>query len=224
MTAPKLTDLPLWDQFESRVLRVLRRALSLMPSAPPELGELMLNRLLFEKIAEANRLINAEDQSGFDYMPSYDGLPAPLDAAALPEESEGKRPDFTWSLYDHDAVSASEACREFVVECKRLGHAGVGHNINHLYVDLGVVRFVTTAHRYGAHGSSGTMVGYIQRSEHDSILGAVRDRCTHHNLADLTAEGDWGAALCELRQMLERSFGASPYKLVHLWVDLRPPE
>ena len=57
-----------------------------------------------------------------------------------PEEFEAKRPDFTWSIQDVSASSGRlEGCREFVVECKRIGNEEGGTNFNHRYVDLGKV-------------------------------------------------------------------------------------
>ncbi len=223
MNAPKLTDLPLWNNFASRALRVLRDALALLPTVSPDMDELRLNRLLYESIAEANRLINLADGGGFDYLPSYDGYQAPEDTAAAPDEFESKRPDFAWSLQDHSAPTGLEGCREFVIECKRLGNGPNLANFNHRYVDRGILRFVLTTHKYGLHGGSGAMVGYVQRSDNATIFAAVGERVAHHHLAEIVAPQRLDDAIIELDQQVHRAFGESPFRIFHLWVDLRAP-
>lgn len=222
MNAPKLTELPLWQNFANRALRVLDDALALLPAVPPETDELALNRLLFGCIAEANRLINLADSGGFEYLPSYDGYQAPENTGLPPDEFESKRPDFSWSLHDHTAATGLEGCREFVIECKRLGDGPGQPKFNDRYVDNGVVRFVSATHKYGLHGASGAMVGYVQRSDNHRIHTAVQDRAAHHHLAAMVAQHGLDAAIVHLEHELPRGFGESPFLLVHCWVDLRP--
>ncbi len=222
MNAPKLTDLPLWNNFASRAVRVLREGLALLPTVQPDMDELLLNRLLYESIAEANRLINLADGGGFEYLPAYDGYQAPESTAAPPDEFESKRPDFAWSLQDHTAPTGLVGCREFVVECKRLGNGPDLPNLNHLYVDRGILRFVATTHKYGLHGASGAMVGYVQRSDNATIFAAVVERVAHHHLAEIRVPDGLAGAIAQLDQQLDRAFGESPFHLFHFWVDVRP--
>ena len=223
MNPPKLTELPLWQNFAKRAIRVLRDALALLPTVPPQTDELVLNRLLFDRIAEANRLINLADGGGFEYLPSYDGYQAPQNTAVPREEFESKRPDFSWSLHDHTASTGLEGCREFVIECKRLGNGPDVPNLNHRYVDNGIVRFVSATHKYGLHGASGVMVGYVQRSNNGEILTSVQDRAAHHQLAALVAQHGLDGVTAQLEHQLQRGFGESPFLLIHFWVDMRPP-
>jgi hypothetical protein len=224
VSQPKLTDLPLWTRFEERALRVLGHALSLLGETENGLDELRLNRLLYACIADANRLINIQDGGGFEYLPSYNGFQAPDNVAEPPEGFEAKIPDFIWSLHDHTAASGLEGCREFVIECKRIGNERGGTNFNHRYVDQGIVRFVSITHKYGLRGESGAMVGYIQRSDHDAILAAIGERSASLELGEIAVSREIGDAVVELRQLLDRLFGKSPFALIHLWVDLRPAE
>ncbi len=192
-----------------------------MPETDPNFREPRLSRALFGCIAEANRLINLENEGAFEYLPSYDGYQAPQNVAGDPEESERKRPDFIWSLHDHAAASGLEGCREFVVECKRLGDPPGQNTLNHRYVDLGIVRFVSPRHKYGMRGASGAMVGYVQRSNKRTILAVVQARAATHALAAVVPYGTLDDAILELEQLLERTFGESPFRLHHFWVMLR---
>ena len=219
---PRLTDVPLWRRFEERALGVLAHALTLLNEVDPTVDELELNRQLFANIAEANRLINLENNGAFEFLPSYDGHQAPYNLDLPPDEFEAKRPDFTWSIQDASASSGLEGCREFVVECKRIGNEEGGTNFNHRYVDLGVVRFVSPSHKYGLRGVSGAMIGYVQRSDHQSILVMINERASHHTLRELVSSSGMEGEVSELRHMLDRTFGESPFSLIHLWVDVRP--
>jgi hypothetical protein len=196
--------------------------LTLLYETEADLDELRLNRLLFACIADANRLINIQDGGGFEYLPSYNGFQAPDNVGEPPEGFEAKIPDFIWSLHDHTAASGLEGCREFVIECKRIGSEPGGTNFNHRYVDQGIVRFVSITHKYGLRGESGAMVGYIQRSDSNAILAAIQERSTNLELGAIAVSKETNNAVVELRQLLDRLFGKSPFALIHLWVDLRP--
>jgi hypothetical protein len=200
---------------------VLARALLLLCESENlgALDELELNRLLFVAIANASRQLHHETGASFDYLPTYDGLQVPLGAATA-EASERKRPDFAWTLLDHSAPSGLDGCREFVVECKRLGDKPGDATLSRRYVDNGVRRFVDPGHRYGLRGTSGVMVGYIQQSDVDTILRQVRDRLNHHSLADVVEEQPRHHPI-KLQHMLVRVFGINPFLLFHYWCDVR---
>ena len=106
------------------------------------------------------------------------------------------------------------------MECKRLGNPG-RRNFNHQYVDEGIVRFVSRSHKYGVHGASGAMVGYVQCSDNPTILSQVQPRVSHRNLGPIRVHAGLDEAIAELRQELVRKFGASPFRLHHFWVDVR---
>jgi hypothetical protein len=218
VTVPSLTSLPVWENFEQRILGVLEHALSLLETVEEAIGEIEMNERLANRISEANYELNQSGQGGLDFLPSYDGHQYP-DASAPLSDANRKRPDFTWSWQDDSESSFDDATREFAVECKRLGDAS-GSTFNHRYVDEGIVRFVNVSHEYGRRGRRGAMVGYIQIPGKPAVLQAVQQRIQSHELAPLSPDGELDDHLVRLRQQLTRTFGHSPFELIHLWIDV----
>ncbi len=220
MTAPSLTSVPVWANFEQRILGVLELALNLLAEADETVGELELNERLAARISTANFQLLQTGEGGLDFLPSYDGHQYP-DETALLGEANRKRPDFTWSWQDASSPTHGEATREFVVECKRLGDA-TGSVFSHRYVDEGIVRFVSASHEYGRLGGRGSMVGYVQVPGKPAILVTVQARTASHQLSEISPDGELDDRIARLTQTLDRDFGESPFELVHFWVDVVP--
>ena len=218
MTAPTLTSIPVWSNFEQRILGVLEHALTLLEEAEETVGEFELNEGLAARISAANYELHRTGEGGLDFLPSYDGHQYPDETTPL-REANRKRPDFTWSWQDDSGSTHDEATREFAVECKRLGDA-MGSTFNNRYVDEGIVRFVNVSHEYGRRGRRGAMVGYVQVPGKPAILVAVQARAESHQLAPLLPDGELDGRLTRFTQQLGRSFGQSPFELVHLWINV----
>ena len=69
MSGPRLSDLPLWERHEQRVLAILRDALDRLRSTTTEGGELELNRELYLCILEVNRENRKLNDLWFDIPP-----------------------------------------------------------------------------------------------------------------------------------------------------------
>jgi hypothetical protein len=220
---PRLSQLPIWERHESRVLAVLREAL-LIPARDAVTGtEPELNRRLYLALLEANRVVREAGGDCFDYPPAFEARnpPHPATGGAT---SERKIPDLSWSYLDHEQRDPEASGRHFVVECKRLGHASpAGWVFNERYVTDGINRFVDVEWRYGSGVSSGAMVGYVQSSTNAAILMEVNAATTAAGVAQLTAVAMGPGPLHELIQTLDRGFPLSPFRLQHVWVNLPDP-
>jgi hypothetical protein len=206
--------------FEQSIFSILELALNLLENADEVTDELQLNERLATCISAANYQLLQSGEGGLDFLPSYDGHQYP-DETPLNGEANRKRPDFTWSWQDAASPTYDEATREFTVECKRLGDVA-GSVFSHRYVDDGILRFVSTSHEYGRLGARGVMVGYVQVLGKPAILATVQARAESHELAPLTPEGELEGRIARLVHHLDRTFGESPFELVHLWVDVVP--
>lgn len=223
MTAPSLTSVPVWANFEKRIFGILELALTLLEDGDGTVGELELNERLADHISAANFQLRQAGEGGLDFLPSYDGHQYPDETVPLGEANR-KRPDFTWSWQDDSGLTHDEATREFAVECKRLGDMA-GSEFNHRYVDEGILRFVNSSHEYGRRGGRGAMVGYVQVLGKPAILVTVQTRAASHQLSPLSPDGELDVRIARLTQQLDRTFGESPFELVHFWVDVaRSPD
>jgi hypothetical protein len=221
MTAqPRLSELPLWERHETRVLNIVRSALALLATRLPSGGEPLLNRELYFCILEANRADQRDKgRDWFDHPPVWEGRnpPTPDGAAAA---SESKVPDFHWSYLDHDEPDPARSARHFVIECKRLGQpTPAGWTFNTHYVEDGIRRFVDPAWRYGRDVASGAMVGYLEAMSVDAILAEVNAAATVHTLPAITLKVKHPPSVHELDHDLERSFAITPFHLTHLWLE-----
>ena len=152
--------------------------------------------------------------------PNYDGIQGRDADYDESREHEDKRPDIRFIIRDAQDVNGSHKTLAF--ECKRLGLSASGHSLNKEYVEKGIVRFCRQSHRYGAYSGWGVMIGYIQSSQHENILRQVNEHIQNNTLADLTlSDAGWQRVSSRLEHQLERPFEISPFRLVHLWVDLR---
>jgi hypothetical protein len=113
--------------------------------------------------------------------------------------------------------------RNFAIECKRLGSpSSPGWNFNTRYVGDGVRRFTDCEWRYGADVASGAMVGYVESQTPREIIADVNEALTELGVSPLTipfATDNW---ITEMEHSMDRPFEVNLFRLVHLWIDIRP--
>lgn len=111
MTAPLISELPLWERHEQRVLAILRSALDLLRANSPQGDELKLNRELYLCILDVNRENKAVgNDSWFDYAPVFEGRNPPTPGTE-DSASERKIPDLQWGYIDHQADHPRDSVR-----------------------------------------------------------------------------------------------------------------
>jgi hypothetical protein len=217
---PSLHSRGLWTSREAKCLSIIGEALKRLRDTPnlPE-TEVELNRHLYFCLLEASRDLYPEEEIGPEV--ECNNQPDPDDQARAKREM--KRPDFQWAYLDRYEESARHSSKQFVVECKRLGKARRADwvfNVN--YVHDGIVRFKDPEWAYAKRFPSGAMVGYWQDMDAPDILSEVNREVRKKSLPDLIPADGWnvgGISRCE--HTFERTFETSPFKLHHLWIDLR---
>ena len=221
MSGPLITDLPLWEELERSALAILRSSLLLLRTDSPSDGESKLNRELYFCINEVN---NENRKSGGPWIAS----PVILEARNPPtpdtedSASERKIPDLSWQYYDHLAQDPRRAVRSFAIECKRLGSpSSSGWKFNVHYVEDGVRRFTHLDWRYGKDVATGSMVGYVESLTPEHVGSEVNEALKQHGMSTLTLPPADGP-LMEMEHSLVRPFAITPFRLVHLWIDIRP--
>jgi hypothetical protein len=66
------------------------------------------------------------------------------------------------------------------------------------------------------------MIGYWQSMEANDVLSEVHEESRGKSLPDLILLGAWQpAGVSHLEHTFERPFQVSPFRLQHLWIDLR---
>lgn len=222
MSGPiSLSQLPLWDRHESRVLGLLRDALLLLARDRPTGGEVEISRHLYMCILRANRENQGRSDNWFDYPPIWEGKNPPHPDTER-EQAEKKIPDFQWGYIDHQERDPERSARHFTIECKRLGiPTKNGWAFNLHYVEDGIRRFCDVGHRYGNATRSGAMVGYVESMTIGAVLREVNSAAATLGIAQLRREAASGRRLYELRHEFDRAFEETPFRLTHLWVDLR---
>ena len=217
---PPLHSLDLWAKREARCLSIIAEALKRLRETPNlPVAEVDLNRYFYFCLLEASRELYPEDEIAPEV--ECNNQPDPDDQARAKREM--KRPDFQWVYLDRYEESARHSSKQFVVECKRLGKAvRAGWVFNFNYVHHGIVRFREPEWAYAKRFPTGAMVGYWQSMEADAVLTEINEETGKNSLPDLIPVGTWnsgGVSRCE--HTFERTFEMSPFKLYHLWVDLR---
>jgi hypothetical protein len=178
-----------------------------------------LNRRLYFCLLEANRKLYPKN----DIAPisECNNQPDPDDETRTAREH--KRPDFQWIFLDRYETNVRRCSKQFVVECKRLGkpsRANWVFNVN--YVGNGVSRFRDPQWSYAQRFPSGAMVGYWQSMDSKQILIEINTESRKNSLPDLALIGTWNpGGISRLEHSFERSFDISPFKLHHLWIDLK---
>lgn len=220
-----MTHIDLWHNHESRVTEIVTLALKMLLAETdlPD-NEDRLNRKLFFCIHRANRQL-VDQNRHLDWPLTYEARNQP-DADDIERAArEHKRPDFIWAIYDHLEPNPDKSAKYFVIECKRLGRApypSLRLNVN--YVKNGIARFVLAEWGYGKSCKSGMMIGYVQTMEMDDILGEVNAVGNANSISriELSNEAFIKRDVNRLQQELHRpDVPPTPFKLGHLWVDLR---
>ena len=220
----KLTDLQIWPNHVKRVLAVLSLALDKLATEDNLLpAEKHLN-LIFSACVRSANLELRRDGRGVEWLPSFDGIKGryPEDERNPPDAE--KRPDISWSMYDSQESDPTWQEKAFDVECKRLGEpTSRTWILTKQYVIGGIRRYTSDSHRYGRYATDGAMVGYVQNASLQGLLNEVNAYCREHDLPEIIlSEDGWQAdSTSRLMHLLRRSGMPSPYKLVHLWADLR---
>jgi hypothetical protein len=220
VSGPTLTSHHLWVARENKCFAVLSRALMILRQLD-SLGEseIDLNRQLYFCLLTASRELYADDEIA--PLTECNNQPDPDDEARAKREQ--KRPDFQWVYLDRYESDPHRSRREFVVECKRLGKTlRLGWVFNSNYTDHGIVRFQESEWAYAKRVPSGAMVGYWQSMEADELLADVHQASRKESLPDLMSPGGWNpGAVTRFEHIFDRPFEISPFKLHHLWIDLR---
>jgi len=210
----------LWTTRESKCLSIIERALSLLRQAD-DLAEteVELNRRLYFCLLSASRELYPDDEIA--PVTECNNQPDPDDEARAKREQ--KRPDFQWIFLDRYEPDAQRSSRQFVVECKRLGKPSRADWVLNLnYSSHGVARFRDPEWAYAKLMQSGAMIGYWQSMDEKDLLREVNGCCQSNSLPDLVLVGEWNPGnTSHFEHILERSFKISPFKLHHLWIDLR---
>jgi hypothetical protein len=206
-----------WEDWEKSVLEIFSMALlELLSTKPLPEKENDLNRLLFRILNKCKfkwRKVNKRFLPGLPFQGNVQ--PDPGDEVKQPKEN--KIPDFTWGFTDE----ANEVDKYFHVECKRLKEDKYHYCSE--YVVSGIKRFVEEEWSYGYGCESGLMIGYIQGMEFNDILHWVNRYARNHSFPPLRLRGTWNKkSISRLENNLNRpKVPISPFKLAHLWVDLR---
>ena len=223
MSGPQISGRRLWERHEQRVLAILRFALHRLQTKGLHGDERKLNRELYSCILE----VNAQDKesggdSWFDYPPIYDGRNPPTPDTE-DSASEWKIPDLQWGYIDHQEPNPRRSVRNFAIECKRLGtSSSSGWKFNVHYVKDGVRRFIDLQWRYGKDVASGAMAGYVESMTRADIVAEVNTALNHIGVPALTFPPEAGGPLSVTEHSFDRPFENSPFRLVHLWIDIRP--
>jgi len=207
-----------WENWEKSVLEIFSTALLVLISRKPLPDkEDDLNRLLAQIVRKCRLEWCKANDMEFPGHPFYQvqGQPDPGDSVKKPKEN--KIADFTWGFTDF----LNNEDKNYHVECKRLCE-----NKYHYckeYVENGIRRFVEKEWSYGYECESGLMIGYIQDMEFEDIFHWVNRYAQKHSLPSLKLKGRWQKKyISRLENCLNRrEVPISPFKLVHLWADLR---
>ena len=210
----------LWAGREAKCLSIVERALTLLRGTDdlPE-TEVDLNRLLNFFLLTASRELYPEDI--IPPISECNNQPDADDEARA--KREHKRPDFQWIYLDRYEPDPQRSSKQFVVECKRLGEARRSDWVlNENYSKNGIARFVDPEWAYAKQAPSGAMLGYWQSMEGREVLQEVNEGCDSLAIPSLELVGLWSpGGVSRLDHQLSRTFPISPFRLHHLWIDLR---
>jgi hypothetical protein len=223
-----LTSQKLWQNHETRILRVVSLALQMLrrEGVPLSYNEDQINRRLYFLIQRANRKLLATEQH-LDWPLYYEARNQPNADDPVRAIRERKRPDFKWGICDHSEPDPDRSFKQYDIECKRLGaptKKSPGWYFNRNYIVNGVVRFTMVKWSYGQATSSGAMIGYIQSMGMNQILKEVNASAKSISIPDIKLDkAGWKSkGISRLDHRLDRpAVPLTPFDLRHLWIDLR---
>jgi hypothetical protein len=224
VSQPNLFDLPVWENFEQRVVEVFTQGLNALATATRlPLQEDFLSRELHKCCREANHRLRKSGR-GIEYiLAQVTNQPLPDDAYRA--KRLGKRPDFACGYHDDSLPDDAfeEADYRYTVECKRLGSpSSASWVFNRNYVEHGIRRFEHPDWGYAEGSSSGMMVGFMQTMEPDAILADVNSHIAPFPALSQSATGWLLKALTALNvHSFARRVRPTPFTLNHFWIDLR---
>jgi hypothetical protein len=223
LARPCLSKLDSWGKYEHCVIEVCKAALILLcaeEGLPSE--EVDINRRLYFLIHRARRALRAKNVR-LPSPPHFDANNSPDADDEKRAAREGKRPDFSFGLYDDQEVDPEKSAKFFVVECKRLGMPSGSWVFNRNYIHRGVGRFVSPESGYGKSVRSSAMIGYVQSMVLSKILAEVNKECERNQLPRINLSGGWKeGGVSQLEQLLTRlQISPMAFHLHHMWVDLR---
>lgn len=219
---PSLSNPRLWAHRRAFYFNVFRRALMLLrEKSTLPLDEPNLTRELSITIVTARREL---DPDGRFAAPWYEANNLPDPDSDTTQAHEHKRPDFQWKHDDDAAADDRHREKSFVVECKRLGNpTSSSWILNKQYVIGGIMRFSSLTHRYGNQMAEGAMIALVQSMEFTAIHDEVNTHAQaagHPNLT-LSSDGWQARGISQLEHEFPRSFPITPFRLTHLWLDIR---
>ena len=220
MSRPNLLTLDTWRRHENAVLEVFRCALFCLQgeARPPERENDLNRKLLCHARKENYRL--TEEGRGCPSNIYYECANQPAVDDECRAARESKRPDFTCGLVDAEA----KLDLFFVLECKRLGRpSSPTWILNENYIKRGVLRFIDRDWGYGEGATSGAMIGYVQTVPPSQALKEVNAYAARACVPAIQRRDAKQSErpVTRLTQRLVRDVSPSPFKLAHLWVDLR---
>jgi hypothetical protein len=222
LAKPKITDKPIWNQYESRIIELFISALKLLRK------EVLTNMHVEDEISQrlyiclrrANFELNKQDR-GLDNQPFFNTPIQPYSENVI---LNPPKPDFQCQLNDKYAINDEESVLYYHIECKRLGFpTSPSWRLNTNYVVNGICRFIQKKHSYGLNCKSGLMIGYIQNMTYNEIFYEVNLENNNHAIPIMNLFVDnWDSAgLNTLEHQFDREIEITPFTLFHLWVDLR---
>jgi hypothetical protein len=217
---PPLHSAGLWAVREARCLSTLEHALSLLREIHglPQ-TEVELNRHLYSCLLTATRELYPEEE--IPPLLECNNQPDPDDQARARREQ--KRPDFQWAYLDRYESDPQRSSKQFVVECKRLGNpTRADWVLNANYIAHGIARFRDPEWAYAKRFASGAMIGYWQSMEGTQLLNEINQACSASSFPALVLLGTWNhGATSRFQHTFARTFEVSPFRLLHLWIDLK---
>jgi hypothetical protein len=220
MGRPNLFALNSWAAHEDRVLEIFHGALVRLASQRqlPE-KEDELNRKLLRLCRKENyRLIRQGKGRGTHSNIYYEASNQPAVDDIVRAARESKRPDFTCGFVDSQAGMD----RFLVLEGKRLGQPpSPSWVLNENYIKNGVRRFIDIDWAYGKDTASGVMIGYVQSMKMNDILKEVNVCGRSMKTPKLTEIVGKQNGLMRFQQRIKRKFPETPFRLIHIWVDMK---
>ncbi|WP_164020210.1 hypothetical protein [Pyxidicoccus trucidator] len=180
-----------------------------------------MTRELWFKITTARRELDPEGRFSHP-VPQADNLPDP-DATEV-QSHEFKKPDFQWIHDDDSEADERYIQKSFAIECKRLGAPTKSRwRLNEQYVVGGMNRFRDPRWKYGRGMAEGAMIGFIQNMEFEAISSAIDSDSKRIGFDRISRDprGWQERSVSRLGNSFRREFPITPFRLFHLWLDIR---